>query len=136
MNPLIEIVIPSIASRVVLSCRFEIVPDENSLTPDPPFDSNPVILRPLLFFVSHQSDNVMDFRVLIGVMIDNKGNGVRKVPLVPGEELGSGKVLEKVRGEGLGSGRGVRRRAERDWSFDLVVVITASSMVGVRKFPK
>ena len=93
MKPLIEIVIPSIASRVVLSCRFEIVPDENSLTPDAPFDSNPLIHKSLPFIVSHQSDNVTDFRVLIGVMTA-KGNGVGKVPSVPGEELGFGKVLE------------------------------------------
>jgi len=70
----------------------------------------------------------------MGVMTA-KGNGVGKVPSVPGEELGFGKVLEKVLGEVLGSGNGVKRHAERDWNLDfaLVVVITTSSIVGLRK---
>lgn len=126
MNPLIETVIPSDVSRVVLSCLVEIAADEKSLASD----SKPATPKPFPSFVSHQSDKETDFGVppMVGVM-DLKEKGVRGVI---SSELGFGKNRERVAGVERGFGRapervrGGERRAESEWGFDFVVAITIS----------
>lgn len=131
MKPLIETVRPSDVSRVVLSCLVEIVADEKSRTSGPPFDSKPETPKPvsLAFLVSHQSDKETDFRVVVGVMdLREKEKGVRGGI---SSELGFGTNLEQgAAGVEIGSRtapervRGEERRAESDWSFDLVAIRT------------